>query len=119
MTRTKRIYNRRLKKAQRNDLSLPTYVNGIYINKVGFPLTWRSYICMGNCCKHKDHTKDQILLRKRKKEQFRFDLKNEYKCQEDEEEYDNIEREYKASLEKIGIDAARNLYEMFKIYAKS
>lgn len=79
MSRTKRIYNRRLKKAQRDNIHLPTYINGIYINRTGFPLTWRSFICMGNCRMCKDHTKDQRLLRKKRKEQFRFDLRNELK----------------------------------------
>lgn len=68
-----------LKKAQRYDVSLPIYVNGIYINRVGFPLTWRSFICMGRCKMCRDHNKDPKLLRKRRKEQFRFDLKNEFK----------------------------------------
>ena len=77
MSHTKRIYNRRLKKAQRYDLEDPIYIKGIYISRVGFPLTWRSFICMGHCHMCKDHTKDQRLLRKKRSEQFRFDLKNE------------------------------------------
>jgi hypothetical protein len=77
MTNTIRIYNRRLKKAQRYDLRRSGYdSNGVSINHVGIPFTWRSYICMGNCRIHKDHTKDQRLLRKKRSEQFRFDLKN-------------------------------------------
>ena len=83
MSRTRRIYNRRLKKAQRRDLSLPIYVNGIYINKVGFPYTRRQYICMGRCKMCRDPNKEQKLLRKRRREQFRFDLKNECLGQED------------------------------------
>jgi hypothetical protein len=79
MTRTKRIYNRRLKKTQRDDVSLPVYVNGIRIYRSGFPLTWRSYICMGRCKMCRDYNKEPKLLRKRRKEQFRFDLKNEFK----------------------------------------
>lgn len=78
MSHTKRIYNRRLKKARR-DLSLPSYVNGIYINKVGFPYTWRSYICMGMCKMCRDPNKETKLIRKRRKEQFRFEKKCELK----------------------------------------
>lgn len=77
MSHTKRIYNRRLKKTQRYDLEDPIYVNGMHINRVGFPFTWRSFICMGHCRMCKDHTKDQRSLRKKRSEQFRFDLKNE------------------------------------------
>ncbi len=81
MTRTIRIYNRRLKKAQRYNLHNPLYdSNDVRINDVGIPFTWRSYICMGNCRKHKDRTKDQRLLRKKRSEQLRFDLKNHYRC---------------------------------------
>jgi hypothetical protein len=78
MTHTIRIYNRRLKKAQRYNLHKSEYDNnGTSINHVGIPFTWRSYLCMGNCCMCKDHTKDQRLLRKKRSEQLRFDLKNE------------------------------------------
>ena len=135
MSHTKRIYNRRLKKAQRYNIHNSGYdKNGVRINDVGIPFTWRSFICMGHCPIHrKDPNKDQKIVRKRRKEQFKFDLRNESKCQEKEKEeygqepeYDpyilgqhlRIEEEYKASLEKIGMDAARNIYEMFKIYDK-
>mgnify|MGYP003394579727 CR=1 FL=1 len=77
MSHTKRIYNRKLKKAQRDDISLPNYINGIWINKVGFPYTWRSYICMGRCKMCRDPNREPKLIRKRRKEQFRFDLRNE------------------------------------------
>lgn len=36
----------------------------------------------------------------------------------EEQDDETIEKEYKDSLEKIGIEAAKNIYEMFKIYAK-
>lgn len=79
MTRTKRIYNRRLKKAQRRDLSLPNCINGVWVYKCGIPLTWRSYICMGMCKMCRDPNKETKLIRKRRKEQLRFDLKSELK----------------------------------------
>ena len=34
------------------------------------------------------------------------------------EDDENIEKEYKASLDKIGVDAAKTIYEMVKIYDK-
>jgi hypothetical protein len=77
MSHTKRIYNRKLKKAQRYDISSPTYINGVWINRVGFPYTWRSYICMGRCNMCRDPNREPKLIRKRRKEQFRLDLRNE------------------------------------------
>lgn len=133
MSRTKRIYNRKLKKAQRYNIHSSGYDNnGVRINNVGIPFTFRSFLCMGHCRIHrKNPGLDQKTLRKKRKEQFRFDLRNESKYQEEEEyiqepEYDpyilahhlKIEEEYSDSLEKIGVDAARNIYEMMKIYDK-
>ena len=72
MTRTQRIYNRRLKKTQRFNLD----DGGIYLF-VGIPLTRRSYICMGRCRLCRDPNKEPRLVRKRLKEQFRFEIKSE------------------------------------------
>lgn len=73
MSRTKRIYNNpRLKKTQRYNLD-----DGEIHMIVGFPYTRRSYICMGRCKMCRDPNRDQRLVRKRKKQQFRFELKIE------------------------------------------
>jgi hypothetical protein len=72
MSHTQRIYNRRLKKAQRrnvDDNEIHTFA--------GFPLTKRSYICMGRCQMCRDPNKEPRLVRKRVKEQFRLELKSE------------------------------------------
>lgn len=73
MSRTKRIYNNpRLKKAQRYNLD-----DGETHPIIGIPLTRRSWICMGHCLRCRDPNREPRLIRKRLKEQFRFDLKNE------------------------------------------
>ncbi len=75
MSHTRRIYNNpRLKKAQRFNLD-----DGEMHLFVGIPLTRRSYICMGRCPMCRDPNKEPRLIRKRSKEQFRLDLKNENK----------------------------------------
>lgn len=75
MSHTIRIYNNpRLKKAQRfnlDDEKMHLFV--------GIPLTKRSWICMGRCPMCRDHNRDPRLIRKRTKEQFRFELENELK----------------------------------------
>lgn len=78
MSHTRRIYNNpRLKKAQRFNLD-----DGKMHMFVGIPLTIRSWICMGRCPMCKDHNRDSRLIRKRTKEQFRFELKSELEsCQ--------------------------------------
>ena len=74
MSHTRRIYNNpRLKKAQRYNLD-----DGEIHLGIGIPLTRRSWICMGRCRRCRDPNKEQRLIRKRTKEQFRFDLKTEY-----------------------------------------
>ena len=73
MSHTLRIYNNpRLKKAQRFNLD----DGGIHLG-AGIPYTRRSYICMGRCRMCRDHNRDTRLIRKRTKEQFRFELKSE------------------------------------------
>ncbi len=72
MSHTKRIYNKRLKKAQRFNLD-----DGDIHLFIGIPLTRRSWICMGHCAMCRDHNREPRLLRKRKKEQFRLELKKE------------------------------------------
>jgi len=73
MSHTMRIYNNpMLKKAQRYNLD-----DGNMHMIIGIPLTIRSWICMGKCPMCKDHNRDSRLVRKRTKEQFRFDLRNE------------------------------------------
>ena len=73
MSHTKRIYNRRLKKAQRFNLD-----DGEIHPFIGIPLTIRSWICMGRCVMCRDSNKEPRLLRKRAKEQCRFELKSEF-----------------------------------------
>ena len=123
MSHTKRIYNRKLKKVQRYNIHSSGYDNnGVRINDVGIPFTWRSFLCMSHCRIHrKNPGLDQKTLRKKRKEQFRFDLRNESKYQEEEyvqePEYDpyilgmhlRLEKEYKDSFEKICVDAAKSL----------
>lgn len=71
MSRTKRIYNNpRLKKTPRYNLD-----DGEIHIIHGIPYTKRSWICMGHCPCCRDHNKDWRLIRKRSKEQFRFELK--------------------------------------------
>ena len=85
MSHTIRIYNRRLRKAQRYDLNKPIMGEfGIIVNpSTGIPYTFRSYICMGRCSFCRDPNKETRLIRKRKKEQFRFDLKKELNIDEE------------------------------------
>lgn len=89
MSHTKRIYNRKLKKAQRFNWDAEPLFNdiGIQINNniVGIPFTRRSFICMGRCPMCRDPNREPKLVRKRRKEQFRFELKSELKISEKEE----------------------------------
>ncbi len=78
MTRTRRIYNNpRLKKAQRFNLD-----DDMLHLWIGIPLTRRSWICMGRCPMCRDHNREPRLMRKRTKERFRFELKDELKSYE-------------------------------------
>ncbi len=82
MTRTMRIYNNpNIKKAQRYNLDDMNDIHpllGIHINQqVGIPYTRQSWICMGKCKMCRDKNKEPKLIRKRNKEQFRFELKLE------------------------------------------
>lgn len=74
MSHTKRIYNNpRLKKAQRYNVD----DNEMHII-IGIPYSRkRSWICMGRCPMCRDHNREPRLVRKRRKEQFRFELRNE------------------------------------------
>ena len=74
MSHTKRIYNKRLKKAQRFNID-----DGQIHLWTGIPMTIRSWICMGKCSLCRDPNREPRLIRKRTKEQFRFELKNELK----------------------------------------
>ena len=73
MSHTLRIYNNpRLKKAQRfniDDREIHLWI--------GIPYTRRSFICMGRCKMCRDPNREPRLVRKRTKEQLRFDLKSE------------------------------------------
>ena len=72
MSHTKRIYNKRLKKAQRfniDDEKMHLWI--------GIPYTIRSWICMGRCRMCRDPNREPRLVRKRTKEQLRFELKSE------------------------------------------
>lgn len=74
MSHTKRIYNKRLKKVQRFNLD-----DGQIHLFVGIPLTRRSWICMGRCRLCRDPNREPRLIRKRTKEQLRFEMKSELK----------------------------------------
>lgn len=68
MTRTKRIYNLRLKAPRYNvDDKEPHIIHGI-------PYTIRSWICMGRCPKCRDSKLEQKKLRKQRKEALRLEL---------------------------------------------
>lgn len=75
MSRTKRIYNNpRIKKAQRFNLD-----DGKIHIFIGIPLTKKSFVCMGKCPMCRDPNREPRLIRKRTREQFRFELKDELK----------------------------------------
>ena len=83
MTHTKRIYNNpNIKKAQRylatpNEIQIHPIIRMQSDRMIGIPYTRYSSICMGRCPACRDHTKEQRLLRKQRKEQFRLQLRNE------------------------------------------
>ncbi len=82
MSHTRRIYNNpKLKKAQRFNWDALPIINdiGIKINNriIGIPYTRRSWICMGRCPMCRDPNREPRLIRKRRKEQFRWELKSE------------------------------------------
>jgi hypothetical protein len=84
MSHTQRIYNRRLKKAQRfniDDWEIHLFV--------GIPLTRRSWICMGRCKMCRDPNREPKLIRRRTREQFRLDLKSELDSVQNENDSDN------------------------------
>jgi hypothetical protein len=73
MSHTLRIYNNpRIKKAQRYNVD-----DGLMHVIVGIPYTYRSWICMGHCRSCRDSNKEQRKFRKQRKEQLRFQLKEE------------------------------------------
>ena len=73
MSHTLRIYNNpRLKKAQRFNID-----DGDIHMWIGIPYTRRSFICMGRCRMCRDPNREPRLMRKRVKEQFRFELRSE------------------------------------------
>jgi hypothetical protein len=84
MSHTQRIYNRRLKKAQRFNID-----DGEIHLFVGIPLTRRSWICMGRCKMCRDHNREPKLIRRRTREQFRLDLKSELDSVQNENDSDN------------------------------
>lgn len=78
-----RIYNNpKIKKSQRYNLDDMSDIHplfGVHINRqVGIPLTRRSWICMGKCKVCRDKNREPSLIRKRNKEQFRYELKLEF-----------------------------------------
>lgn len=79
VSHTKRIYNKRLKKAQRFNLD-----DGKIHLFIGIPLTRKSFICMGRCKMCRDPNREPRLVRKRTKEQLRFELKSELKSDKNE-----------------------------------
>jgi hypothetical protein len=75
LSHTRRIYNNhRIKKAQRFNID-----DGYIHTWIGIPYTRKSFICMGRCPMCRDPNREPRLIRKRTKEQFRFELKNELK----------------------------------------
>lgn len=73
MSRTRRIYNNiRIKKAQRFNID-----DGDIHIWVGIPYTKKSFICMGRCPMCRDSNREPRLVRRRTKEQLRFELMDE------------------------------------------
>ncbi len=86
MSHTIRIYNNpRIKKAQRYNVddkeNIHPLLGTLLSYPVGIPLTKRSWLCMGKCKMCCDPNKEPRLIRKRNKEQFRLQLKEELQCQ--------------------------------------
>lgn len=82
MSHTFRIYNNpRIKKAQRYNIDDTNYLYPSLklrsYRMVGLPLTHKSWICMGHCKMCCDPKLEQRKLRKQRKEQLRFRLKEE------------------------------------------
>jgi len=75
MSHTIRIYNNPRIKAPRYNVDDKEF----YI-PYGIPFTKRSWICMGHCPMCRDPNREPRLIRKRNKEQFRLQLKEELKC---------------------------------------
>lgn len=73
MSHTRRIYNNpKLNKAQRFNID-----DGEIHLWIGIPYTIRSWICMGRCPMCRDPNREPRLLRKRRKEHLRLELKSE------------------------------------------
>lgn len=86
MTHTTRIYNNpRIKKAQRYNVDNREDIHPllrIYTDRmIGIPLTKRSWLCMGKCKVCRDPNREPRLLRKKRKEQFRLQLRSELNTQ--------------------------------------
>lgn len=71
MSRTRRIYNKKIKKCQRYNIDI-----GIHIDPTGIPYTKRSWICMGKCPMCRDYKLEPKLIRKKNKEELRMEIKN-------------------------------------------
>lgn len=70
MSRTKRIYNNpNLKKTVRFNIDENEHYNG------GIPFTKRSRICMGECPMCRDPKKEPKVVRRKNKNELRFELK--------------------------------------------
>lgn len=92
MSHTKRIYNKRLKKAQRFNLD-----DGEMHLWIGIPLTRKSWVCMGRCKMCRDPNREPRLVRKRTKEQLRFELKIELESYQ----FENI---HTVDIQSIGLE---------------
>ena len=72
MSRTRRIYNNSNIKAARYNLD----DGQLHINH-GIPYTKRSWICMGKCPECRDSKREPRNIRKKNKEELRFQLMHE------------------------------------------
>jgi len=89
MSRTRRIYNRIIRKCHRNDLTQESIVSILEMNEwiksslkyavhsYGFPYHPFLQICMGRCGHCRDHSKDQHHLRKIRKVEFMWLVRKE------------------------------------------
>ena len=79
MSRTLRIYNRKIKKCHRanvNDCVVRDFRNSLRNSIHYYGLVYHPYrqLCMGHCPSCRDHSKDQKHLRKKRAREFRREL---------------------------------------------
>ena len=76
MSRTLRIYNKKIKKCHRVNIDDNTVRNSLWNSIHDYGLVYHPYrqLCMGHCPSCRDHSKDQKHLRKIRAIEFRREL---------------------------------------------